>query len=59
MQEDSNLVMDILSIHNTYAEIDSAVHETDERNRQAKIKNAMNTRYLTIAVELEKAKQGK
>lgn len=57
MQEDSNLVMEILTIHNAYGEIDNAVNEADERNRKAKINNAMNTRYLTIAVELEKARQ--
>lgn len=51
--------MDILTIHNAYGEIDNAVSETDERNRKAKIKNAMNTRYLTIAVELEKARNKK
>lgn len=59
MSEDNELVMDILTIHNTYGEIDKAVSEADERNRKAKIKNAMNTRYLTIAVELEKARNKK
>lgn len=57
MNEDSNLVMDILAIHNTYAEIDKAENDANERNRQAKIKTQMNTRYLQIAVELEKLKK--
>lgn len=48
--------MDILEVHNTYSEIDKAENEANERNRKAKINNAMNTRYLTIALELEKLK---
>lgn len=59
IQEDNNLVMDILTIHNTYAEIDKAVNETEERNRKAKITQKMDMRYLTIAVELEKARNQK
>jgi hypothetical protein len=59
MQEDNNLVMDILTIHNTYAEIEKAENEANERNRQAKIKTQMNTRYLQIAVELEKLRNKK
>ena len=56
LQEDYATVMEILSIHNTYGEIDNAVQDADERNRKSKIKNPVNTRYLTIAVELEKLK---
>lgn len=56
LQEDNELLTEILTIHNAYAEIDESVAEAEERNRKAKITGKLNNRYMAIAVELEKLK---
>lgn len=55
MDEDNNLIMDVLSIHNTYADIDRAQSELEEKNKGTKI-NRKVFRRMAIALELEKLK---
>lgn len=48
-------MMNILTIHNTYGEIDSAYQKQEEQNRKAKIKMKMS-KHIVIGLELEKLK---
>ena len=47
--------MNILTMHNTYSEIDEAYQKQKEANKKAKINTKMS-KHLVIGLELEKLK---
>jgi len=56
LDEDNNLIMDILTIHNTYHELEDAYREMDEQNRKNKV-NMKMSKHIIIGLELEKLKR--
>lgn len=56
LDENNNLLMDIVTIHNTYSELDEKQREMDETNRKNKVNLKMG-KHIVIGLELEKLKK--